>query len=100
MNVNIPFLPKFENDMLSGRKTKTSRMKCYGLPADTFLAFGQLFKILSVMPVDLEDVAIVEYEAEGFDSPAEFISTWKEIHPRMGYQPDRKVYLHEFRRVA
>lgn len=100
MKVKIPFMPYFAGRLLEGRKTATTRTKPFGKPGDTFEAFGLTFIILEVREIALERVAYEYYHAEGFYSVEGFIECWASIHPRLGYQPRRLVYLHEFQEAT
>jgi len=85
--------------MLSGRKTATSRTKRMGLVGDQFEAFGATFQIAILSNWSLASIANVFYILEGFESREEFIECWKLIHPRKGYDPEQRVWLHIFKRV-
>jgi len=93
--VHIPFLPRFQEPLLSGRKTCTTRTSRLGLPGDEFVAFGAWFRIRSVEKVELGDVANILYEQEGVSSPNDFITIWLELH--RSYIPTTQVWwLHRF----
>lgn len=95
--VKIPFLPEFEQAMLSGRKTMTSRTKWYGKAGDYFEAFGARFTIVMQSVVPLETITSLYYRQEGVGSPDEFKAVWVRLHPRLGWQPELMVKLHRFR---
>jgi len=95
--VHIPFLPRFQEPLLSGVKTCTTRTRRVGNPGDEFVAFGVWFRILSVEKVELGNVADHLYIEEGVSSPNDFISIWLELH-RSGYSPKTEVWLHRFKR--
>lgn len=99
--IQIPFLPEFEGDLVTGRKTATSRSKRYGKEGDTFEAFGRVFVITAVTHPPLWAVARWFYKEEGFATQAEFIECWDRIHLRKKYEddPERLVWLHLFERV-
>lgn len=97
--VKIPFRKEFKDKILNGEKTMTTRTRPYGGKGDCFWAFGALFILESVRLISLCDVAIFHHKKEGFDTVPEFKDCWNRIHPRKRYQPDRLVYLHEFREV-
>jgi len=82
--------------MKQGLKTATSRTKCYGDPGDWFKAFGGIFIIVNVHKLQLVDIAHLFYREEGFKTKEDFMAMWAKIHPRVGFQPDKKVYLHKF----
>lgn len=95
----IPFQPEWQDKMLNGIKTCTSRTKKYGNPGDWFEQFDSTFKLLSVSKFTLEHIANTLYLKEGCDSPDEFIKVWIELHPRKGWVPEQIVFTHFFRRV-
>ena len=98
--VDIPFRDDMAKAALEGRKTSTSRNKCYGKVGDIFLISACLFELTDVTPQYLSTVAEVRFTEEGFDSPAAFIGCWKELHPRNGWEPHKRIWFHEFRKVA
>lgn len=85
--------------MLSGQKTHTARTRRYGVPGDTFQAFGVTFELIEIRRVTLSVVAYLYYYYEGFDSPQDFIRCWNILHPIKRYRPYTHVYLHQFRRI-
>jgi hypothetical protein len=99
MEIQLPFKEQFREDMLAGKKTKTSRTKKYGSIGDTFKAFEATFIIVDQCEEELQFVAEHYYMDEGFNKPKEFIDIWKEIHPRKGWDPKQKVWVHEFMRT-
>jgi len=99
MKVNIPFLPEFEEAMLSGRKRATSRTRKFGNVGDTFSVFGATFTITAVNHLTLECVSDCFWRKEGASSPAHFIAIWRRIHPQRGWQPTKVIYLHQFERI-
>lgn len=109
MKINLPFREEFRDRMLSGRKTCTSRTKRFGEGGDTFEAFEAEFILernnagLNTIAVDrfpLSYVAKYFFGGEGFDTTEDFIECWKKIHPRKGYDPEQKVWVHYFRRSS
>jgi len=99
VTIHIPFKPRFEEPMLKGVKTWTARTRRYGKPGDTFTAFGDEFRILKVERRTLEDVAD-HWAEEGFINKLSFIEFWKRIHPRKGYVPSQRVYVHIFKDIS
>lgn len=95
--IEIPFQSDFENVMLAGKKSATSRTKCYGYPGDWFEAFGRTFILTDVCRLPLDVIAYDHYLEEGFDRPEDFIKCWEKLHPRKGYKPEQKVYFHTFK---
>lgn len=92
--VYIPFLPEFKDAILGGRKFVTTRSKKYGDVGDVFTIFGETFILTSIFKRPLDSVATLLYEAEGFNSRAEFIECWEKIHPRVGFVPNREYWVH------
>lgn len=99
MRVSIPFLPEFEERMLDGRKTWTTRSRAYGEPGDTFVAYGAPFALVAVFKLSLGVVAAHGHKREGFQSAAEFIECWNRLHPRHPYTPSDVKVVHSFARV-
>lgn len=94
--VKIPFLPEFQERMLKGDKTATTRSKKYGEAGDTFKKFGATFRIIIVLKLPLSAIAYAFYKNEGFKTRQGFIDIWKRLHPRRGYNPEDKKYIHFF----
>jgi len=61
-----------------------------------FLAFASNSRLIDVRNVALGLVAAYLYRPEGFASKEDFIESWCEQHPEIGYQPARTVYVHLF----
>lgn len=95
-HIRLPFRPEFKAILLVGLKVATTRPKPYGKPGDTFSAFGINFILDGVIETTLEMVAFMYHRPEGFYSVEAFIKCWEKIHPKAGYQPLKKVYLHLF----
>ena len=72
----IPFLPEFQEAMLSGRKTVTSRTKKYGEPGDWFEVFGAEFHLIKVFKATLNQIAFLGWYSEGLSSPGDFVGVW------------------------
>jgi len=98
-NVNIPFRDDMKLAVLNGKKTCTSRNKRYGCIGDQFEIGERKFVLTCVSHANLDYVAHDRYRQEGFESPAQFIGVWNQIHPRKGYAPEQVVWLHEFKEV-
>ena len=95
--IQIPFREQFYKQILSGEKTATTRTKKFGEIEDYFLIAGHRFDLKFVSHVPLKYVAAIMYKEEGFKAPEDFMAIWKEIHPRKGFVPDQKVWLHIFK---
>lgn len=97
--IKLPFKSRFKKPLLSGQKTWTARTRRLGKKGDVFHAFGHEFEIERVERRTLEDVAD-HWREEGCDSKDDFVEVWKKIHPRKGYVPTQRVYVHIFRRIS
>lgn len=97
--IEIPFSESMRHASLNGRKVCTSRNKKYGTFNDIFYIDGVLFRLLDVMEESLGTVAERYYRLEGFDSSDGFINIWNELHPKRGFIPTDKVYVHFFAKV-
>lgn len=97
--VKIPFLPRFKEVMLNGKKTMTSRTRKYGEIGDTFKAFEATFQLTNVEKLALFYVANNYYREEGLQSKEEFIEGWEQIHPRKGYDSNQIVWVHVFKKM-
>lgn len=96
--IKIPFLKEFKKDLLSGKKTMTSRNKKYGESGDRFTVDGKEFELTKVTRQTLFSVSHMLYEEEGFAKPSEFIEVWKRLHPKKGYSPNQLIWLHIFKK--
>ena len=96
--ITLPFQPEWEEKLLNGEKTCTSRTRKYGEPNDWFEIFGKNFRITAIVKFPLGDVAKFLYNKEGCNSPNEFRVIWSKLHPRKGWVPEQVVFTHFFRR--
>ncbi len=106
IEVKIPFTPRFQSAVIEHEKWATSRTKRYGEVGNVFCVKESRYPyatfrlvITHQERVTLGFVAQEMYDAEGCESPEEFIEIWKKIHPRAGWTPEKKVWLHIFREV-
>ena len=97
--IDIPFLAMWEDAMVAGVKTCTTRSKRYGKPGDRFVAFGRTFELVDVQKKCLGDVADGLWQQEGCHSPQEFRAVWSKIHPRRQYQYWDMRWVHFFKLV-
>ena len=100
MEIKIPFMDEFRQPMILGKKTVTSRNKKYGEPKDTFKNWGIEFRLEWIDYLPLAIVASNYYREEGFNHPDDFVECWGKLHPRKGFIPDHKVYMHKFKRLS
>lgn len=96
--VFIPFQPEFEQSMLMGEKTATTRTRRFGSPGDWFKQFGAIFILTEVYSLPLSRAIYCHYLEEGFSSPHAFRDFWNKLHPYVLYaqRPSRRVFLHRF----
>ena len=94
----FPFSEQFKVNMLLGNKTKTSRNKKYGNAGDTFKIFGETFTITEIKKEKLDVIKNKYYREEGFFSPIDFENIWIKLHPRKGWEPDKLVFVHSFKK--
>lgn len=99
LTVKIPFLERFREPMLNDTKTMTSRTKIYGGKGFWFEAFDRWFIIDSV---DAQPFKIIklQWKMEGCSSEEDFLSVWKQIHPRKTFTPNELLFVHRFHRVG
>lgn len=95
--IHIPFREDMQAAILRGAKTMTTRSKRYGEVGDFFKLGGRFYRLVSVRRVELGAIAHAYYRQEGCATPAEFRDIWVQIHPRKGWTPMEKKWLHEFR---
>jgi hypothetical protein len=50
--------------------------------------------------VVLAHVVSDAYIQEGCDSPGELIAVWEQIHPGVGYEPDKIVWAHCWKELS
>ena len=98
MKVKIPFKARFEDPLLEGTKTLTSRTKPMGKIGDTFEAFGAEFVITDVFKSALYIVSNF-WDREGCSSKEDFVEVWNQIHPRKGFVPMQVVWVHVFEKL-
>lgn len=90
--IQIPFLPEFEDTLKYGQKCMTTRTKRYGEVGDTFTAFETHFKIQAIFKIRLWRIAHQFYHAEGFGTSQEFIKVWDRLH-RNGYETQEQLHF-------
>ena len=95
----MPFRKDMRDKVLAGEKIATTRKTKYGFAGDTFMVGKAMCRLTEVKKIRLYAVAKEWFKEEGFKSPEEFVEVWVDIHPRIGYNPDRVVFLHLFELV-
>jgi len=95
--VYINFLKIFEVPMCDGTKTWTTRTRYMGQVGDWFKYFGKTFEIVERKRMLLGEVVEEHYIEEGFSNPDNMKRVWAMLHPIIGYDPERKVFVHTFR---
>lgn len=103
MKIEIPFSEEMARMALTNRKFCTSRNKKYGSVGDTFRleddqSFGD-FEIVAIVRRPLWFVACCWHLAEGFERQGGFIKIWHTLHPKLGWEPDKEVWVHWFVRA-
>ena len=96
----FPFALDMKRAALDGRKSCTSRTKVYGVVGDSFFLGNVCFELLEVKKATLGFIARFLYNAEGFNSPAEFKAKWVALHPRKRWNPRQVVFVHFFKKVV
>ena len=96
MNREIPFLERFRDALLEGRKTATSRYQRLAEPGDRFQAFGAVFRVTAVQKETVAHVAEWLWLREGVDSREEFLEIWRQLHPRRPEPLEDEVWVHDF----
>jgi len=84
---------------IKGDKTQQRRNGIYGYPGERFKLDGIDFEITIVSRQTLGDITEADAKAEGFNSLTEYQQLILRMHPGMQWQPDARVWLHQFRRV-
>lgn len=92
----LPFRDDMAALIREGRKTATTRTKKYGEVGDVLATKAGPVRLTRVIGIQLREVARHFYLEEGFDSPSGFRAAWTEIHPRAGFRPEDRVYVHFF----
>lgn len=92
----LPFYPRFHDLIRSGVKNRTARTKKYGEAGDVVNSPVGPLRIKSVHLESLEAIRDVFWKDEGVESPDEFVKVWCRIHPRAGWTPAKRVWLHHF----
>lgn len=97
----FPFVPRFREAILAGRKTATTRTKRYGGQWDRFDIGGDRTIMLTAPParLTLGGIALNRWRSEGCKSPEDFMKAWADLHPTRGYQGLDLVWFHRFRLV-
>lgn len=96
-HVDIPFNDWSTERHEEGEKTATTRTSKSGEPGDTFEDNGTVYELTHVVKLPLGIVAKHFYEEEGACNPDDFVAVWEDIHPRKGFDPEWKVWLHLYR---
>jgi hypothetical protein len=91
--------PKLIALAINGDKTQQRRNGIYGYPGERFKLDGIDFEITNVSRQTLGEMTEADAKAEGFDSLNEYQQLILRMHQGMQWQPDAKVWLHQFHRV-
>lgn len=90
----VPFDPRFHDAIREGRKRATCRNRRYGVPGCILKLPGGTAVLLWQERVTVSFVAEHLWALEGCESRAHFEAIWNELHPRAGFDPAAKVWLH------
>jgi hypothetical protein len=99
MQISIPFKERFREPMLSGVKTMTSRTKSYGQVGDWFNVFEQTFVLTSVVARPFSFI-VDHWKEEGCFSREDFLTLFRQIHPRREIAMDTMFWTHTFQNVS
>lgn len=102
--IHLPFHPDLRRDrlLLNGQITTTIRSKATAHSGDIFLIYhlGLYCQIAEGHALPLAKAAALHYAACGFDSPAGFLEDWQQVHPFIGKQMTRRVFVYKFHQTA
>ena len=90
---------KLVDATLSGSKTEQRRDGVYGYPGDRFELQGRLFEITSLSHDRLGDMTEEHAKREGFPDLDSYRSLIVRMHRGMEWDPDHRVWVHQFREV-
>jgi hypothetical protein len=101
MLIEIPFNGWSKERLEAEEKNATSRNKKYGEIGDMFdVDFddftSKTYILDAVFPLKLKFVGECLYSLEGAESPEEFKQIWCDIHKKIGWTPDKVVWVHLF----
>ena len=100
----LPFHPDPHRDrlLLSGHITSTIRSRRVAWPSDVFLIYhlGLYCQIEEVHALPLARAAALHYATSGFDSPSDLLEDWQQVHPFIGKQMTRRVFVYKFHQIA
>lgn len=94
--MHVPFKSGYAALIEQGRKTATTRTRRYGIPGQAVTSTAGDLLLVAVVKMPLRLVRDYWYEAEGFETPSEFVAAWKSVHPRKQFDPKQLVWLHVF----
>lgn len=80
-----------------GMDIKHIESRCHILRWKVTIMSERYFEIFSIESRTLEYIRDYLWYAEGTNSPEEFEELWIEIHPRRGFVPADRKYVHWFR---
>ena len=99
MNRTIPFLERFNEPLLNGKKTWTSRPRKMAEVGDTFTVLTGTFQVDEVFKMALGDVTTSHWQQEGCLNMADFLTVWNHIHPLKGFVDSQLVWVHVFHKL-
>jgi len=80
--LNLKFNGRFREPMLDGTKPCTLRRGVKAQVGDVFPAWEREWQVTRVDAATPAFVAKHYFREEGFETPADFLSFWRKIHPR------------------
>ena len=95
----IPFMERFNEPLLSGKKTWTSRPRKMADVEDTFQNVAGTFQVDYVFQMPLGVVAMDCWRQEGCLHMTDFVTVWNHIHPLKGFVDSQLVWVHVFHKL-
>ncbi|RAL21099.1 ASCH domain-containing protein [Thermoflavimicrobium daqui] len=83
--------------VLEGKKTSTRRHGRYADPGEIMILRGKKFEIYKVYRQALRELTEEQAQSEGFANLNEYKDYILSIHPGLTWNPEAKVWVHEFR---
>jgi len=83
-----------------GEKTAVRRSNRFGNIGDTWEIDGEIYMLENVYRQKLGDVTEQDARDEGYSSLQEYIDAITSIHEESVWNPNLKVWVHEFKRAS
>lgn len=84
---------------LAGRKTQQRRNGVYGYPGEKFVLEGKQFEVTGLFRETLGEMTDATAQAEGYPSLDMYKDLILRMHKGMDWDPDSKVWVHEFKQL-